>query len=54
MGLFDFDMNRKRELEKADRLAAGSELSAEDVDELAGEIDRRATARAMNDLEEGE
>ncbi|AYM00291.1 hypothetical protein PhiH1_225 [Halobacterium phage phiH] len=44
-----------QDLDEADRLAAGSELSSEDVDEVARQIDRQATARAMNDLDaEGE
>lgn len=51
MRLYYFDMNR--DLEKIDRLAAGSDLTSEDVDEVASVIDRQATARAMNDLEAG-
>ena len=41
-----------RDLEVMERLVEGSELTEEDVDEIAAEIDRRATDRAMSDLDD--
>ena len=40
------------DLELMDRLAEGIDLSQEDIDDLAEEINRRATERAMEDLAE--
>ena len=40
-----------RDLEVMERLVEGSELTAEDVEVLAAEIDRRASERAMADLD---
>lgn len=40
------------DLEVMERLVEGSELTEEDIEELAAEIDRRATDRAMEDLDD--
>ncbi|PSQ22770.1 hypothetical protein BRD01_08640 [Halobacteriales archaeon QS_8_65_32] len=40
------------DLELMNRLADGIDLSEEDIDEIAAEINRRATERAMDDLAE--
>lgn len=41
-----------RDLEVMERLVEGSELTEADVEEIAAEIDRRATDRAMEDLDD--
>lgn len=41
-----------RDLQVMEELVEGSELTAEDVEDIAAEIDRRATERAMEDLDE--
>ena len=40
------------DLEVMEQLVEGSELTEEDVDELAAQIDRAATEEAMADLDE--
>ena len=40
------------DLEVMEQLVEGSDLTEEDVDELAAQIDRAATERAMDDLDE--
>ncbi|MFB6201315.1 MAG: hypothetical protein ABEI98_04820 [Halorhabdus sp.] len=40
------------DLEVMEELVEGSELTEEDVDELAAEINRRATEQAMDDLDD--
>lgn len=39
-----------RDLELMEELVEGSELTKEDVDEIAASIDEKATERAMDDL----
>ena len=41
-----------RDLQLMEALVEGSEFTEEDVEEIAAEIDRRATERAMEDLDE--
>jgi hypothetical protein len=41
-----------RDLELMEELVEGSELTQEDVDEIAASIDRKAGEQAMRDLEE--
>jgi cytochrome c553 len=41
-----------RDLEVMEELVEGSELTEEDVDELAAQIDRRATEQALDDLDD--
>jgi cytochrome c553 len=41
-----------RDLEVMEKLVEGSELTEEDVEELAAQIDRAATERAMDDLDD--
>lgn len=41
-----------RDLEVMEELVEGSELTEEDVDELAAQIDRAATEEAMDDLDD--
>ncbi|QBI90051.1 uncharacterized protein ChaoS9_230 [Halobacterium phage ChaoS9] len=41
-----------RDLEVMEQLVEGSELTEEDVDELAAQIDRGATEEAMADLDD--
>lgn len=40
------------DLEVMEELVEGSDLSEEDVDELAAQIDRAATEQAMDDLDD--
>lgn len=40
------------DLEVMEQLVEGSELTEEDVDELAAQIDRSATQQAMDDLDD--
>ena len=40
------------DLEVMEQLVEGSDLTEEEVDELAAQIDRAATERAMDDLDE--
>lgn len=40
------------DLEVMEQLVEGSELTEEDVDELAAQIDRAATEEAMDDLDD--
>jgi len=40
------------DLEVMEQLVEGSELTEEDVDELAAQIDRSATQEAMDDLDD--
>ncbi|RLM89526.1 hypothetical protein [Haloarcula sp. Atlit-7R] len=41
-----------RDLEVMEQLVEGSELTEEDVEELAAQIDRAATEQAMDDLDD--